>query len=382
VPERLQFFATAARGTEPLLADELAELGAKKIRQDRGGVRFAANWNEALRICLWTRIAMRVLHPLGEFNARGAQGLYDAARSIAWEEHLTPESTFAVEATLRDSEHTHSGFVALKVKDAIADRLREKLGRRPNVDPRSPDVSVAVHLAKEKLSIGIDLVGEPLHQRGYRVQSSPAPLKTTLAAALLRAAGYTGQESLVDPMCGSGTILIEAASIAANRAPNVQRKLGVERWPKRGKDASAILDELRAEAIATQRKPPHPIIGFDRDADAITAARQNAAAGKLGGAVRLEISDAMQPLPLEGVPPGLLITNPPYGNRLTAGGQKGMKTFYFKLGETLRQLHGWRMFILAGNPAFESAFHLKPTSARDFWNGPIECRLLGYPARR
>jgi putative N6-adenine-specific DNA methylase len=183
-------------------------------------------------------------------------------------------------------------------------------------------------------------------------------------------------------MCGSGTILIEAASIAANRAPNVQRKLGVERWPKRGKDASAILDELRAEAIAAQRKPPHPIIGFDRDADAITAARQNAAAGKLGGAVRLEISDAMQPLPLEGVPPGLLITNPPYGNRLTAGGQKGMKTFYFKLGETLRQLHGWRMFILAGNPAFESAFHLKPTSARDFWNGPIECRLLGYPARR
>jgi putative N6-adenine-specific DNA methylase len=286
-----------------------------------------------------------------------------------------------VEATLRDSEHTHSGFVALKVKDAIADRMREKLGRRPNVDSHSPDLSVAVHLSKEKLSLAIDLVGEPLHQRGYRIQAGAAPLKTTLAAALLRATGYTGQESLVDPMCGSGTILIEAASIAANRAPNLQRKLGVERWPKRGRDATAILDGLRAEAIAAQRKPPHPIIGFDRDEDAVKAARQNAAAGKLGGTLRLEVADAMQPLPLEAVPPGLLITNPPYGSRLSAGGQKGMKTFYFKLGETLRQLQGWRMFILAGNPAFESAFHLKPTSARTFWNGPIECRLLGYPPR-
>ncbi len=381
MPERLQLYATASRGTEPLLAQEMAELGAKKIRQDRGGVRFAANWNEALRICLWSRIAMRVLYPLGEYESWGAQGLYDAARSIAWEEHLTTESTFAVEATLRDSEHTHSGFVALKVKDAIADRLRERFGRRPNVDVRNPDVRIAVHLAKEKLSLAMDLAGEPLHQRGYRIQPTTAPLKETLAAALLRAAGYTGAESLVDPMCGSGTFLIEAGLIAANRAPNVQRKLGVERWPKRGPEAKRILDELRAEAIAAQRKPLFPILGFDRDLDAVKAARRNVAAAKLSGSVQLEVADAMRPLPLDSVPPGLLITNPPYGSRLTSGGQKGMKTFYFKLGESFRRLNGWRMFILAGNPAFESAFHAKPSSAQTFWNGPIECRLFGYAPR-
>ncbi|HKD42079.1 MAG TPA: THUMP domain-containing protein [Myxococcaceae bacterium] len=381
MPERLQLYATASRGTEPLLAEELAELGAKTIRQDRGGVRFAANWREALWICLWSRIAMRVLRPLGQFEPRGAQGLYDAARSIVWEDHLTAETTFAVDATLRDSEHTHSGFVALKVKDAIADRLRERLGRRPNVDARSPDVRIAVHLARERLSLAMDLAGDPLNQRGYRIQPTAAPLKETLAAALLRVAGYKGEVSFVDPMCGSGTLVIEAALIAANRAPNLRRPLGIERWPEHGPDTRRILAELRAEAVAMQRKPPFPILGFDRDPDAVRAARRNAAAAKLSGTVRLEVADAIQPLALGDVPPGVLITNPPYGSRLSAGGQKGMKTFYFKLGENLRRLHAWRLFILAGNPAFESAFHLKPSRARTFWNGPIECRLFGYTLR-
>ena len=365
MPERLPLVATASRGTEPLLAEELSELGAKKVRQERGAVRFAANWREALRILLWSRIAMRLLYPLASAKVHGAQGLYDAARSIAWEEHLSPESTFSVEATLRDSEHTHSGFVALKVKDAIADRMRDRFGRRPNVEPRDPDVSVSVHLAKDQLTVGLDLAGRPLHQRGHRVQPTAAPLKETLSAALLRSARYTGAEPFVDPMCGSGTLVIEAALIAANRAPNLHRTFAVERWPSRALDAQRLLRELREEAAAAERQPAFPILGFDRDADAMKAARRNAA-------------DALHPLPLGGLPPGMLLTNPPYGSRLTAGGQKGMKAFYFKLGESLRQLAGWRVFILAGNPAFESAFHLKPASRRAFWNGPIECRLFGY----
>jgi len=376
VPERLPLVATASRGTEPLLAEELSELGAKKVRQERGAVRFAANWREALRILLWSRIAMRLLYPLASAKVRGAQGLYDAARSIAWEEHLSTESTFSVEATLRDSEHTHSGFVALKVKDAIADRMRDRLGRRPNVESRDPDVSVSVHLAKDQLTVGLDLAGRPLNQRGYRVQPTAAPLKETLSAALLRSARYTGAEPFVDPMCGSGTLVIEAALIAANRAPSLHRTFAVERWPSRALDAQRLLRELREEAAAAERQPAFPILGFDRDADALKAARRNAA--KLGRAVQLRVADALHPLPLGDLPPGVLLTNPPYGSRLTAGGQKGMKAFYFKLGESLRQLAGWRVFILAGNPAFESAFHLKPASQRAFWNGPIECRLFGY----
>ncbi|ADO70064.1 THUMP domain-containing class I SAM-dependent RNA methyltransferase [Stigmatella aurantiaca] len=375
--ERLALFATTARGTEDLLAEELRELGARRIRQDRGGVRFLATLYEALQVCLWSRIAMRVLYPLGEFEARGAEGLYDAAASVPWEEHLTPDHTFAVEATLRDSEHSHSGFVALKVKDALVDRLRRVLGARPDVDTREPDVRVVAHLAREKLSLSLDLCGEPLNRRGYRVRPTPAPLKETLAAALLRAANYTGEEALVDPMCGSGTLLIEAGFIARHRAPGIGRSFAVERWPHQGARAKELLEDLRADARRNERKVLVPIQGFDKDPEALEAARRNIKAARLSEEIQVAEGDATKPLPLP-KPGGLLITNPPYGERIGTGGQKGMKSFYFKLGESFQELDGWRAHILSGNPAFESAFHARPSSRREVWNGPIECELLGY----
>jgi putative N6-adenine-specific DNA methylase len=375
--ERLALFATTARGTEDLLAEELRELGARRIRQDRGGVRFLATLDEALRVCLWSRIAMRVLYPLGEFEAHGAEGLYEAAASVPWEEHLTPDHTFAVEATLRDSEHSHSGFVALKVKDALVDRMRGTLGARPDVNTRNPDVGVVAHLARERLSLSLDLCGEPLHRRGYRVRPTPAPLKETLAAALLRAARYTGEEALVDPMCGSGTLLIEGGLVARRRAPGIGRSFAVERWPHLGARAKELLEDLRADARRNERKVSVPLRGFDKDPDALEAARRNVKAARLSEEIQIAEGDATKPLPLpEGG--GLLLTNPPYGERIGSGGQKGMKAFYFKLGENLRALDGWRVFILSGNPAFESAFHARPSSRREVWNGPIECTLLGY----
>ncbi len=375
--ERLALFATTARGTEDLLAEELRELGARRIRQDRGGVRFLATLDEALRVCLWSRIAMRVLYPLGEFEAQGAEGLYEAAASVPWEEHLTPDHTFAVEATLRDSEHSHSGFVALKVKDALVDRLRGTLGARPDVSTRDPDVRVVAHLARERLSLSLDLCGEPLHRRGYRVRPTPAPLKETLAAALLRAARYTGEEALVDPMCGSGTLLIEGGLIARRRAPGIARSFAVERWPHLGARARELLADLRADARRHERKVVVPLRGFDKDPEALEAARRNVKAARLSEEIQIAEGDATRPLALpEGG--GLLITNPPYGERIGSGGQKGMKSFYFKLGENLRALEGWRVYVLAGNPAFESAFHARPSQRRDVWNGPIACTLLGY----
>jgi putative N6-adenine-specific DNA methylase len=382
MPRRLSLFATTARGTEDLLAEELAELGAVKVRQDRGGVRFAANLNEALRICLWTRIAMRVLYPLGEFAAPGAEGLYEAAASVPWEEHLTSASTFMVEATLRNSEHTHSGFVALKIKDAIADRLRAKLGARPDVDTRRPVFRVVAHLAREKLSLSFDLCGEPLNRRGYRVSPIVTPLKETLAAAILRAAKYGGDEPLVDPLCGSGTFAIEAGLIARRRAPGLTRTFAVERWPQMGAEATRTLAELRREARAGERPAPYPIYGLDRQEEAVAAATRNVAAAQLTPEIRIIQADATKPLPIPASPPGLLVTNPPYGDRLKAGGQQGMKTFYFQLGESLRHLDGWRMAILAGNAAFESAFHRRPAGRRELWNGPIRCALLSYAPGR
>lgn len=377
--ERLPLFATTSRGTEDLLAAELTALGAAKVRQDRGGVRFAANWNEALRICLWSRIAMRILQPVYEGEAVGKDGLYEAAASVPWEEHLKGDTTFAIEATLKDSEHTHSGFVALRLKDGMVDRLRRKWGSRPDVDTQNPDVRIVAHLHKSKLSLSLDLCGEALFRRGYRARPTVAPLKETLAAAILAASGYTGEEPFMDPMCGSGTLAIEAGLIAIRRAPGLNFRFAVERWPHVGKKAQAILEALRNEARAQERKAPCPIGARDRDEEAFEAATRNIAAAKLTREIVLESADATSagPPPWS---PGLLASNPPYGDRLKAGGQKGMKTFYYKLGEALAQWQGWRMALLSGNEAFESAFHRRPAGHRNLYNGPISCELLLYDA--
>jgi putative N6-adenine-specific DNA methylase len=378
MPPRLSLFATAARGTEDLLADELEELGARHVKRDRGGVRFNANLREALHICLWTRIAMRVLYPVAQRNAPGADGLYEAARNMEWEEHLDPGTTFAIDATLKDSVHTHSGFVAQKIKDGLVDRFRERVGRRPDVDTKNPDIRVVAHLNKEELSLSLDLCGEPLFRRGYRDRSTVAPLKETLAAAILRAARFTGEEPLFDPMCGSGTFLLEGAQIATRRAPALNRSFSIERWPSLGGSARDALAELRADARAKERDAPFPIVGFDKDEDAIAAAKQNVKLAKLRARVVLREADALLPWPPETPSQGLIVTNPPYGERLSPGGQKGMKSFYFKLGENMHRLTGFRLFVLSGNPAFESAFHARPRSRKSLWNGPIECELLEY----
>jgi putative N6-adenine-specific DNA methylase len=376
--ERLPLFATASRGTEPLLAAELETLGAKKVRQGRGGVNFMANLDEAMRLIVHSRLAMRMLYPLGEFDAPGAEGLYEAASAVAWEEWLTTASTFAVEATLTNSEHTHSGFVALKIKDGIVDRMRKIKGERPDVDTQSPDVQVVAHLNKTKLSLSLDLCGDALFKRGYRIKTTPAPLKETLAAAVLMASGYTGEEPLADPMCGSGTIVIEAGYIATNRPPGLKRHFGVERWPSLGEKATALLLDVKAEAQSHVRPAPYPIVARDRDEEALDAATRNVAAAGLAAVVRVESADAVHDAPPADLPRGLICTNPPYGDRLSAGGQKGMKTFYFQLGEGMNQWAGWRMAFLSGNAAFESAFHHRPIKRTPLFNGPIECTLIEY----
>ncbi len=375
-PHRL--VATAAGGTEDLLAGELRALSLPQVRQVRGAVTFEGSLGDALRACVELRTAMRVLLSLADVAAPGPEGLYDSLRALPWADHLDLRRTFAVEVSGSSEGLTHSLFVAQKAKDAIADKLRASLGGRPDVNPRDPDVRVVLHLHRGRAEVSLDVAGDSLHRRGWRAVPHRASLKETLAAALLLAAGYAGERPLCDPLCGSGTIAIEAALLAENRAPNARRRFGVERWPAFGDAERRLLAELRDGALSRVRRARPPIFASDRDAEALAATRANA---KRAG-VALEISEADVRELAPPAPAGLVVTNPPYGGKAGGGGgTKQLKSFFHSVGLASRRWHGWTMAFLAGSPAFESAFAMRPVGRRKLFNGPIPCELLTYQVR-
>ncbi len=372
-PPLSHYFATAAKGTEDLLAAEIRSLGAKGVRVDRGGVRFQGDFELALRANLWSRTAMHVLVPLSEFEAAGADALYEGARAVGWHDHLTPSHRFSVEASVRDSAITHSHYAKLRVKDAIVDALRERRGSRPSVDAKDPDVRVVLHLANDRATLSLDLSGEPLFKRGYRVEKTQAPLKETLAAAVVLATGWRGETPFCDPMCGSGTIAIEAAFIGRKIAPGVRRRFGVERWPGFGEAERKMLERLRVEAREGSTRPKVEVFASDRDPDAVEAARANAHAA--GVPVRTAVRDARAIEPFD--PPATVAFNPPYGERVGPG-NKALKALYWQLGQRMRGLRGHTVAVLAGHRGFEGAFGMQPRERRRLFNGPIECDLLVY----
>ncbi len=368
------FLATASAATEDLLAEELNVLGLRTVRAGRGGVRFQGDTLEAIRVCLWSRIAMRVLLPLAEFAAPDADALYAGAHEMRWEEHLDETRTFAVEAVGRTSLLGHTHFTALKVKDAVVDALRERRGRRPDVDARDPDVRIVVHLANGRASLSLDLAGDPLFKRGWRLAQTEATLKATLAAAILRACGYDGTRPLIDPMCGSGTLAIEAGLIAQNHAPGIHRKFAIERWTSFDETLRTALRQMRDEARRGVRRRAPQVIARDRDPDAVRATRLNVR--RAGLPIQVLQADARELAPLD--PPGFVVVNPPWGKRLEGGGRQRLKTFFWQLGQAWRGLHGHRLVALVGGPEFESAFGMRPTSRRPLWNGAVRCMLLQY----
>ena len=368
------FFATASAGTEDLLADELQTLQLRSVRAGRGGVRFVGDITDALRACLWSRIAMRVLLPIADYAAADADALYAGARDVRWEEHVNERLTFAVDAVGRTEALGHTHFTALKVKDAVVDVLRDRRGARPSVNVEDPDVRIVAHLAGGRVHLALDLAGEPLFKRGWRLAQTEATLKETLAAAILRACGYDGTRPLIDPMCGSGTLAVEAGLIAQNHAPGMHRKLGIERWASFDETQRAELRRLRDEARRGVRRGAPPVIAGDRDPEAILATRANVKRAGLPIEVRQADARALEPLD----PPGFVVVNPPWGKRLDGGGRRQLKTFFWQLGQAWRELHGHRLAVLAGGPEFESAFGARPQSRRLLWNGPVRCMLLIY----
>lgn len=368
------WYATCPRGAEPALELELKSLGAKGVRPGQGGVRFTGEREIALRGCLDLRCALRVLEPVADFPATTGDELHSGAVKLDWPELVARGQTIAVSATGRAEGLTNTHFVEQRIKDAVVDALRERKGFRPDVDPRSPDVLVVAHLQGGVCSLSLDLAGDLLSNRGYRVRTVEAPLREALAAAVVLFSGWDGKTPAHDPVCGSGTLAIEAALFAARRAPNAGRRLACERWPRTRADDARTLARLREELAARVVEPPL-IRASDRDAEAVEATRANARAARVQ--LRVEQADAREIAPLD--PPGHLFLNVPYGERLEAGGRKQLKTFYHQLGAALRPLRGHRAAVLSGSEDFESAFGIRPRGQkRVVWNGPLRCTLYRY----
>ncbi|NRA75699.1 MAG: RNA methyltransferase [Planctomycetes bacterium] len=365
-----EFYASAIRQTEGALCDELREYGFKSVRLNRGGIPFRGEWSEGWRACLQSRIAQRILVLMGRSPVTTADQLYDATRAIDWTPYLTSEQTLSVSCVAVGSTLTHSGFIALRVKDALVDQVRDLEGDRPSIDKDDPDVRVFVYLANDKASFYLDMSGQPLHMRGYRARSGEAPLRESLAAAILRMSGWDRQSALIDPMCGSGTLAIEAALWASGMAPGLARdRFGFERWASHGeKDAlevRALRGALRAEV--TGQKPA--IVAADIDSGVLDIARANA---KIAG-IKLAIREqSVLNLQADGVA-RTLVTNPPYGRRLETE-----PSFPDRLGVVIRRLHGWRVAILSGNDAYEKAIQLTPKHKIPLVNGDVDCHLLIY----
>ncbi len=394
-------YATAALGTEDLLAGELRTLGFANVKRGQGGVDFDAppggELVAGMKACLHLRTALRVLWPLATFRCPDGDALYEGAKHAPWERFLTTKSTFAVSATTGAAPPlAHGPFIGQRVKDAVVDRLRDHFGARPDVSRDDPDVRIYVHTGPAARGkggvpsgvVGLDLAGDSLHQRGYRAQAGEAPLRETLAAAVLLASGWNPElRPLVDPMCGSGTIAIEAAlmalRIAPGRAAPRRAPFGFQRWPSFGDAERAQWDALVAEADAqVLPRAPQPIFASDHDPDAIAMARRNAAGAAAGvsGAITFRTADARTIGPT--TPPAAIVSNPPYGERIGGEGGAGpLEGFWRALGAHLRTLDGHTAFLL-GSPAMIRAFGMRPTWERKLRNGPISVSLCRYELGR
>ena len=378
----MEFFAPAPRHIESLLADELNTMGLPGVREARGGAHFEGTLSDAYRACLWSRVANRILLPIVVFEAPTPEALYQGVQRIPWHEHLPDGHTFAVHLDSSQSAITHSHFGALKVKDAIVDQLRDRFGTRPDVDIRQPDVQIHVFLLRDQATVSIDLSGNSLHRRGYREHGGAAPLKENLAAAILLRAGWpeiaAQGGALLDPMCGSGTLAIEGAMIAADRAPGLHHAhWGFTGWGGHEPDAwTKLLDEAKARYQDGRVRLPD-VRGYDQHSGAIRNALSNLELAGLSGSIHFERRELADCTPGHANDSGLLVTNPPYGERL--GADSNLPGLYALLGEVLKdRFRGWKAAVFTGNPDLGKQMGLRALRMHALYNGPIECKLLHF----
>ena len=366
-------FATCPRGLEALLETELKTAGAQVVRTLPAGVLFTANAETEMRANLHSRIATRILRKVGFTRYRKEEHIYRAALDLPWPDWFDVDKTIAVKVGAQNSPLKSLNFITLKIKDAICDRFREETRSRPSVEPSAPDVPVYAFLTSDSATFYLDTSGEPLFKRGYRVETGAASLKENLAAGLLMLSGWEPGSPLLDPMCGAGTILLEAADMRLNRAPGRGRHFAFEHY--RDFDA-ALWKRIRAEAAAKEKPLARlPLFGADLDRWVLDKARNNIAAAGLEKVIELRVSDALElsaPTPV-----GTIVTNPPYGERL--GDADDLAAWYPLLGDWLKKnFSGWDAWIISGDPLLPKAIGLKASRRIPLFNGPLETRFLQY----
>lgn len=376
-------YATAPKALEGILANEIRSLGGQNVKEKLAGVAFDGDLALAYRVCLWSRVANRVFLPLSSFEVKSQQDLYDGVKRINWFEHMKPDDSLAVSFSSKNSpaiNNTHFG--AQKVKDAIVDQMRAKFNKRPSVDTERPSLRVNVYLHNDLAQLSLDLSGESLHKRGFRDVSIAAPIKENLAAAILLRAGWPAIAeqggTLLDPMCGSGTMLLEGALIAADIAPGLQRDyFGFLGWKKHDSALwQSLLDEARARRDAGLAKLP-TIVGFDQDRRTVATALQHVENAGLSGKIHIEKRDIADAAAAESWPKGLIACNPPYGERL--GDEAETAALYRRFGEVLKQrFAGWQAAMIISDPELGFRLGIRSQKPITLFNGALECKLLRF----
>ncbi|OAI53417.1 DNA methylase [Betaproteobacteria bacterium SCGC AG-212-J23] len=364
------FFASCPRGLEDLLVRELTSLHAVNVNAAPGGVAFSGDWELCYRANLWSRIASRILWRVADFPYKNEKDLYDAVKAVDWPRHFAVQKKIRVNVTAQKSPLKSLEFATLKVKDAVCDRFRDKLGSRPDVDRAAPDVRIHAFLEEAKGTLYLDTSGEALFKRGWRMDIADAPLRENLAAGIIMLSGWKFDQPLLDPMCGGGTLLSEAAAMARGRAPGAKRSFGFEKL--------SVFDAKLWERVRNERTvaPVEArLYGSDTDPEALTAARRNLGAAGVERWVKLEQADVLERAAPE--PSGVMVANPPYGERI--GSPEELAAMYPKLGDALKKrFAGWNCFFFTADQRMAKLIRLQPSRRTPLWNGAIECRLYEF----
>ena len=366
-----EIIAKTFMGLEPILAQELTQMGANNVQIGRRMVSFTGNKEMLYRANFQLRTAIKVLKPIKHFKALSADDVYNEVKKIDWSRYLDNDRTFAVDSVVFSEEFRHSKFVSYKVKDAIVDQFRERTGKRPNISVANPDIRLNMHIAEDRCTLSLDSSGESLHRRGYRQESVEAPLNEVLAAGIIMQTGWKADTDFIDPMCGSGTLLIEAALIALNMSPGVFRKVyAFEKWNDFDQD---LFDAIYNDD-SQEREFKHHIYGYDVDMKAVNTARMNVKAAGLSSIITVEqadFKDFQQPKNK-----ALMVTNPPYGERISTPDLLGT---YHMIGERLKHaFQGNEAWVLSYREECFEAIGLKPSIKIPLFNGSLECELRKY----